>query len=90
MPMREHFEHLSLELARAVPSGVAVDVDVLEQDEVRGAAPAELPVGAAVCRVGRRFPTIAPKIAKLLTSSVSERELTDRSDRVFASPRRVR
>ncbi len=43
----------------------------------------------AVCRVGRRFPKAAPKIAKLVTSAASERELIDRSDRIFASPRHV-
>ncbi len=42
-----------------------------------------------VCRVGRRFPTVAPRIAKLVTSAAAERELVDRSDRVFCSPRRV-
>ena len=44
----------------------------------------------AVCRVGRRFPTLAPRVAKLVTSAAAERELVDRSDRVFCSPRRVR
>jgi L-gulonolactone oxidase len=44
----------------------------------------------AVCRVGRRFPTLAPRLAKLVTSSAPERELVDRSDRVFCSPRHVR
>jgi FAD-linked oxidoreductase len=43
-----------------------------------------------VCRVGRRFPKAAPRIAKLITSAASERELIDRSDRIFSSPRRVR
>lgn len=43
-----------------------------------------------VCRVGRRFPAAAPKIAKLITSSASERDLVDRSDKIFCSPRRVR
>jgi L-gulono-1,4-lactone dehydrogenase len=43
-----------------------------------------------VCRVGRRFPALAPKIAKLITSAASERELIDRSDRIFCSPRKVR
>ncbi len=43
-----------------------------------------------VCRIGRRFPTAAPKIAKLITSAASERELVDRSDRIFCSPRKVR
>ncbi len=44
----------------------------------------------AVCRVGRRFPSVAPKVAKLVASSATERELIDRSDRIFCSPRRVR
>ena len=43
-----------------------------------------------VCRVGRRYPKAAPRIAKLITSAASERELIDRSDRIFSSPRRVR
>jgi L-gulonolactone oxidase len=43
-----------------------------------------------VCRVGRRFPQMAPRVAKLVTSAASERELIDRSDKVFASPRHVR
>ena len=44
----------------------------------------------AVCRVGRRYPKLAPKIAKAVTSAASERELIDRSDRIFSSVRRVR
>jgi L-gulonolactone oxidase len=43
-----------------------------------------------VCRVGRRFPRAAPTVARLVTSSAGERDLVDRSDRVFCSPRRVR
>jgi L-gulonolactone oxidase len=43
-----------------------------------------------VCRVGRRFPTLAPKVAKLIAAGVTERNLIDRSDRVFASPRLVK
>ncbi len=43
-----------------------------------------------VCRVGRRYPAAVPKIAKIITSGVSERALIDRSDRVFASPRLVK
>ncbi|MGA9279424.1 D-arabinono-1,4-lactone oxidase [Ilumatobacter sp.] len=43
-----------------------------------------------VCRVGRRYPKAAPRIAKLITSAASERELIDRSDRIFSSPRHVR
>jgi FAD-linked oxidoreductase len=42
-----------------------------------------------VCRVGRRFPSLAPKVAKLVTSAPKERELVDRSDRIFCSPRHV-
>lgn len=44
----------------------------------------------AVCRVGRRFPSLAPKVAKLVMSAASERDLIDRSDKVFCSPRKVR
>ncbi len=43
-----------------------------------------------ICRTGRRFPTMAPKVARLVTSAAAERELVDRSDRVFASPRHVK
>lgn len=42
------------------------------------------------CRVGRRFPALAPKIAKAVAGAAGERDLIDRSDRVFASPRHVR
>ena len=40
----------------------------------------------SVCRVGRRFPSMAPKVAKLVASAAAERDLVDRSDRVFCSP----
>lgn len=43
-----------------------------------------------VCRAGRRFPSLAPKIAKLVSGAAGERDLIDRSDRVFASPRHVK
>ena len=43
-----------------------------------------------VCRVGRRFPRLAPRVSKLVMSAASERDLVDRSDRVFCSPRHVR
>ncbi|MET0460924.1 MAG: D-arabinono-1,4-lactone oxidase [Ilumatobacteraceae bacterium] len=42
-----------------------------------------------VCRVGRRFPTAVPRVAELVTSSAGERDLVDRSDRIFCSPRHV-
>lgn len=44
---------------------------------------------AAVCMVGKRFPSLAPRLSKLVTSAAAERELVDRSDRVFCSPRHV-
>ena len=43
-----------------------------------------------VCRIGRRFPALAPRLAKLVASAASERDLIDRSDHIFCSPRRVR
>jgi len=43
-----------------------------------------------VCRAGRRFPTLAPKIAKAVSGAAPERDLIDRSDKVFASPRHVK
>lgn len=42
------------------------------------------------CRVGRRFPSIVPRIAGTIAGLAGERDLIDRSDRVFASPRHVR
>jgi L-gulonolactone oxidase len=42
-----------------------------------------------VCRVGRRVPTLTPRISRLVSSAISERDLVDRSDRVFCSPRHV-
>lgn len=43
-----------------------------------------------VCRVGRRFPGLAPHVARLVTAAAAERDLVDRSDKVFCSPRKVR
>jgi FAD-linked oxidoreductase len=43
-----------------------------------------------MCRAGRSMPSLAPVVGKLLTSSSHDRELIDRSDRVFSSPRHVR
>ena len=43
-----------------------------------------------VCRTGRRFPSFSPKIAKLVARAGGERDLIDRSDRIFASPRHVK
>lgn len=44
----------------------------------------------AACFVGRWIPPLAPSIGKLVAAAMSERELIDRSDRVFTSPRHVR
>lgn len=44
----------------------------------------------AVCRVGRRFPALAPRMARLIGSTPVDRDIVDRSDRVFTSPRHVR
>ena len=43
-----------------------------------------------VCRVARRWPTLAPRVAKVVSSGVNERDLVDASHKVFASPRWVR
>jgi L-gulonolactone oxidase len=42
------------------------------------------------CRVGRRFPAAIPAINRLITRAAGTTDRTDRSDRIFASPRRVR
>jgi len=43
----------------------------------------------ALCRIGRRRPSWIPKMAKILPST-GRVEYTDRSDRVFTSPRKVK
>lgn len=43
-----------------------------------------------VCRVGRRFPSLVRPITRLIGSAAAERDVVDRSDRVFCSPRHVR
>lgn len=43
-----------------------------------------------VTKVGARFPAAAPRIAKMVDSGVSGRDLVDASYRIFASPRWVR
>jgi FAD-linked oxidoreductase len=42
------------------------------------------------CRIARRLPATAPTIRRQIVGQVADRELVDRSDRVFASPRRVK
>lgn len=44
----------------------------------------------AVCRVARRWPSTVPTIAASLAGLAGDREVVDRSDRVFASPRLVK
>ena len=44
----------------------------------------------AVTKLGARFPAAAPRIAKLVDSGVSGRDLIDASHKIFASPRWVR
>lgn len=44
----------------------------------------------AVCRVARKWPATVPPIARSLASLAGDREVVDRSDRVFASPRLVK
>ena len=43
-----------------------------------------------LCRLGRRWPRAIPRLAKIIPSASSKVEYTDRSDRVFTSPRFVR
>jgi FAD-linked oxidoreductase len=42
------------------------------------------------CRTSRRFRTLAPRLVSTFADAAGERDLIDRSDRVFASPRHVR
>src|SRR6266540_2492053 len=43
----------------------------------------------AACRLGRRFPRTIPRVNRGITGLLSPRVFSDRSDRVFCSPRRV-
>jgi L-gulono-1,4-lactone dehydrogenase len=43
-----------------------------------------------LCRVGRRFPSTIPRLVRFAASQFSRTQKTDRSDRIFASERRVR
>jgi L-gulonolactone oxidase len=42
-----------------------------------------------LCRLGRRWPRSIPRLAKVIPSASSKVEYTDRSDKVFTSPRLV-
>ncbi len=42
------------------------------------------------CRFGRRFPSAIPAVNRLVSRLSGKRQRVDRSDRIFASPRRVR
>ena len=43
-----------------------------------------------VCRTGRRWPSMIPKLNRFAARAAGSSERVDRSDRIFASPRRVR
>jgi FAD-linked oxidoreductase len=43
-----------------------------------------------VCRLGRRIPAVVPTINEVAARALTARTYTDRSDRVFCTPRRVR
>jgi len=47
-------------------------------------------VFGGVCRVGRLVPALVPTISGIAARALSARTFTDRSDKVFTSPRRVR
>ncbi|KOX05470.1 FAD-linked oxidoreductase [Micromonospora sp. NRRL B-16802] len=47
-------------------------------------------VFAGACRLGRAVPALAPGISAVSARALTERRYTDRSDRVFCTPRRVR
>lgn len=47
-------------------------------------------VFGGACRVGRAMPALVPAISRLSARALSARIYTDRSDRVFCTPRRVR
>jgi FAD-linked oxidoreductase len=47
-------------------------------------------VFGGACRIGRAVPALVPPISKLAARALSARVYTDRSDRVFCTPRRVR
>lgn len=43
-----------------------------------------------LCRIGRAFPALVPSLGKLSSAVLSAREYSDRSHRVFVTPRAVR
>jgi L-gulono-1,4-lactone dehydrogenase len=47
-------------------------------------------VFGACCKLGRRFPAHIPEINRLVTKLAGQTRRTDRSDRIFTSPRLVR
>jgi L-gulono-1,4-lactone dehydrogenase len=47
-------------------------------------------VFGAACRLGRAVPALVPTISRTAARALSPRVYTDRSDRVFCTPRRVR
>jgi L-gulono-1,4-lactone dehydrogenase len=59
-------------------------------DHVRDKLVGENLAFGLVCRVGRRAPTATRSVARLVSAGAPERDVVDRSDRVFTSPRLVR
>jgi FAD-linked oxidoreductase len=47
-------------------------------------------VFGAACRVGRRVPSLVPRLVRMIPSASGAVEYTERSDRVFTTPRMVR
>jgi FAD-linked oxidoreductase len=43
-----------------------------------------------ICRAGRRFPSAAPRLNRLMTSAMSGGEVSDRAYKVYATERRVK
>ena len=78
--------------ACAGPSASRTDEPARPRGRMREVIDDELLTNVAfgtLCRVGRWRPSWIPRLAKILPSASSTTEYTDRSDKVFTSPRRV-
>jgi L-gulonolactone oxidase len=91
----DHFEFFVFPHARAALTRTNNRTD--EQPRPRGRASAYvndvLLVNRAfelICRVGRRFPALIPRLNRLVTRLAGRSERVDRSAAIFASPRLVR
>jgi FAD-linked oxidoreductase len=91
----EHFEfyvfpHCNTALTR---TNNRTDAPARQRSPVRAWAQDVLLVNhafGACCRLGRRFPARIPQINRLVTRLAGQTRRTDRSDRIFTSPRLVR